>query len=160
MYIIYILIYKDKHRMHKMNLSLRYLKDNNGIWYYQRRWPRALEDHPQIKTKQYSKSLGVSFDADETTITAAWTRIHNVFEDYVSLLLLANKDAISAKKEEKLAIALLEANGLQAGIFSPSPLLTDQQNDVLIKEAHLSLLPVIDNLISASGHHGPSQDPR
>ncbi len=110
MYIIYILIYRDKHRVQKMNLSLKYLKSNNGSWYYQRRWPRALEDHPQIKTKQYSKPLGVSSDADESTLTAAWTRIHSVFEDYVSLLLLVNTDAISAKKEEKLANALLEAN--------------------------------------------------
>jgi len=47
-----------------------------------------------------------------------------------------NTDAISAKREEKLANALLEANGLKAGIFSPSPLLTDQQNDALISDAH------------------------
>jgi hypothetical protein len=136
MYIIYILIYRDEHRVQKMNLSLKYLKNNNGSWYYQRRWPRALEDHPQIKTKQYSKPLGVSPYADESTLTAAWTRIHSVFEDYVSLLLLVNTDAISAKREEKLANALLEANGLKAGIFSPSPLLTDQQNDALISDAH------------------------
>jgi len=136
MYIIYILIYRDDHRVQEMNLSLKYLKNNNGSWYYQRRWPRALEDHPQIKTKQYSKPLGVSPYADESTLTAAWTRIHSVFEDYVSLLLLVNTDAISAKREEKLANALLEANGLKAGIFSPSPLLTDQQNDALISDAH------------------------
>lgn len=119
-----------------MNLSLKYLKNNNGSWYYQRRWPRVLADHPQIKTKLYSKPLGVPSNADESSLTAAWTRIHSVFEDYVSLLLLVNTDAISAKKEERLANALLEANGLKSGIFCPSPLLTDQQNNALINDAH------------------------
>lgn len=119
-----------------MNLkSMKHLKNNNGSWYYQRRWPKALLGHPQVKTCHYSRPLGVE-GVDETQLAAAWQHQHRICEDYIGLLLLANKDAIDAKREIEMALALLEANNLKPGMLHPTnPLRTDEQNAAVVEAA-------------------------
>ena len=119
-----------------MNISLRHLKNNNGSWYYQRRWPRALEGHPQVKTAHFSKALRVD-GSDETALVEAWNHQHKVYEDFVTLLKLANADVINAKRELELANALLEAYELEPGMLCPdAPYATDQQKAALVENHH------------------------
>lgn len=119
-----------------MNIKkISHLKNNNGSPYYQRRWPKAIQGHPQIKTTHYSKPIGYSGN-DEHELYKAWERQHKVFEDYVALLRLANQDAIDAKRELELAHALLEANNLKPGMLCPdNPLLTPEQNEAVVEAA-------------------------
>jgi len=112
---------------------MRYLKNNNGSWYYQRRWPTKLKGHPQLKTHHYSRPLGVD-GSDEAELAKAWQHQHQLYENFISLLLLANTDAINAKKELEMARAFLDVNGLKPGLLHPgNPLLTDEENSAVVE---------------------------
>jgi integrase len=117
-------------------LKLKYLVLSRGLYHYQRRYPQHLLRHPQIKGAVFKRSLEVNEGASEENVLRAWRETNKAYEDFVSLLQLANIDALEQSQKIELANALLEANKLKPGMLAPDPLLSKEQNSVL-KEAAL-----------------------
>jgi integrase len=99
---------------------------------YQRRFPRELLDHPQVRDKPiYRRALGVTESDTDSAVLAAWEHAHATYEQYVDTLRGANIDQLSLADKRRRAEALIEGSGLEAGMLHRDPQLNDAQQQVL-----------------------------
>jgi integrase len=116
-------------------MKLKYLIISRGLYHYQRRYPQPLLRHPQVKGTVFKRSLELKKGASEEELLQAWKATNKAYKDFVSLLELANMDVIEQGRKIELANALLEANKLTPGMMAPDPLMSNEQNSVLIEAA-------------------------
>lgn len=117
-------------------MKLKHLVESRGLLVYQRRYPQRLLAHPQIKSPIFKRSLGLRTTAKEEEVLQAWKANNKLFEDFVSLLELANTDVLQQARKIELAQALLAANELKPGLLAPDPLMSREQNTAL-RESNL-----------------------
>jgi len=117
-------------------VKLKHIVISNGRNYlYQRRYPKALQGHPQIKQPIYRKSMGVSVGSPDEEILAAHKFAHSTYENFVSVLALVNLDQLSQAEKIKKAQSLIDAAGLKAGMLADDPQLGPQQQQALREDA-------------------------
>ena len=112
-------------------MKLKHITESRGLLVYQRRDPQRVLQHPQIRSPLFKRSLGLRSNASEEDVLKAWKAANKVFEDYVSLLELANTDVLHQARKLELAQALLAANDLQPGMLAADPMMSTEQNTAL-----------------------------
>jgi hypothetical protein len=117
--------------MSGMLRTMKYTINSRGQLLYRRRYPKRLQAHPQIKAEFYTRSLGVRDTATDDQKLSAWNSVHGDFEKFIEGLSLANVEALDAAQALRIAEATIRANGLQPGILSPNPLLSETQNELV-----------------------------
>ena len=98
-------------------VKIRYLTIINGLPYFQRKYPTTLIGHPSLKSSHYKCRLHSSLE-DEIALAHEVTEANNTFNEYTSLLKVANSETLSDIELERKALAYMKANGLQAGMGS------------------------------------------
>jgi len=117
-------------------MKLKYVTVSNGRNYlYQRRFPKRLLAHPQIKGPIYKRSMGVSVGSPDEDILAAHKFAHSTYENFVSVLALVNLDQLSQAEKIKKAQSLIDVAGLKAGMLADDPQLGPQQQQALREDA-------------------------
>lgn len=81
---------------------------------YQRRFPKALRDHPQVRDNPiYRKALGVTTRDTDADVLTAWEQAHQTYTEYVATLKSANIDQLSqAEKKRGIRSAIGKSNWL------------------------------------------------
>ena len=97
----------------------RNLKDNNGSWYFQKRVPRKLLGHPQLRHKKLIlRKLDVKEKppALSSSTLAALERTRKEINDWLDLLLDQNREQVDQAQLRSAAIAFLNHHDLQPGL--------------------------------------------
>ena len=111
--------------------GLKGLTKVNGYYFYQRSVPKDIKDHPVFGgKKKYQKPLGAKIQTEED-IHNTWQEQHKAFESLILNLRKANLPLLNARKLREQATNLLKAHGFEVGQRSPSPYLTDDQNQMI-----------------------------
>jgi integrase len=132
-------------------MKLKNIVISNGRNYlYQRRYPKALQGHPQIKQPIYRRSMGVTTSSADEEILAAHKYAHTNYENYVAVLALVNLDQLSQADKIKKAQSLIDVAGLKAGMLADDPNLGRQQQQALREDAwehieHTGIFPDLNN---------------
>ena len=99
-----------------MEERLKYTQKNNGIWYYRRKVPLRLKDHPFWKGSAYwSHSLNLKLDAPQHQLNLAWNEVDQKFADICSNIESRNIPVLNEIELDKRAIAWLEMHNLKPG---------------------------------------------
>ena len=140
-------------------MKLKHTMVSRGQLFYQRRYPAKLLGHPQITKPLYRKALKVREDDLHEVKLRAWTQADKTFTAWVELLSLANADTLGQRRKQDMAQALVEVNGLEAGMLAPDPMLTEPQNRALRDAAYemVEQTGVLDEMIR-SVHPDASSD--
>jgi hypothetical protein len=117
------------------SLRLKYTVTSRDNLLYQRAYPTRLRSHPSIKTANFVRSLGVKVTDTSEVKLKAWTEVHQAYQSYIECLSLSNADVLNATDQLRLAMAVLKAKGLEAGMLADNPLLSTLQNEVVNNEA-------------------------
>jgi integrase len=132
-------------------MKLKNIVISNGRNYlYQRRYPKALQGHPQIKQPIYRRSMGVTTSSADEEILAAHKYAHTNYENYIAVLALVNLDQLSQADKIKKAQSLIDVAGLKAGMLADDPNLGRQQQQALREDAwehieHTGIFPDLNN---------------
>lgn len=109
---------------------------NKRFYLYQRRYPKRLQSHPQIKTAIYRKSMGVTTSSSHEEILAAHKYAHAAYEDFIKVLSLANTDLLDQAEMIRLADSIVANNSLlKAGMLHRDPMLSQEQWDAAFEES-------------------------
>ena len=98
-------------------VKIKYLTIINGLPYFQRKYPKALEEHPSLTSALFKRRLKSSLD-DELALVAEVKSVNLYFEDYVDTLKAGNASALKEIDIENKARRLLEHEGLTVGMGS------------------------------------------
>ena len=103
-----------------MEERLKYTQNNNGIWYYRRKVPLRLKDHPFWNGSAYwSHSLNLRLDAPQHQLNLAWNEVDQKFIDICSNIESRNIPVLNEIELDKRAIAWLEMHNLKPGDADP-----------------------------------------
>ena len=103
-----------------MEERLKYTQKNNGIWYYRRKVPLRLKDHPFWNGSAYwSHSLNLKVDAPQHQLNLAWNEANQKFADICSNIESRNIPVLNEIELDKRAIAWLEMHNLKPGDADP-----------------------------------------
>jgi len=103
-----------------MEERLKYTQKNNGIWYYRRKVPLRLKDHPFWNGSAYwSHSLNLKLDAPQHQLNLAWNEANQKFADICSNIESRNIPVLNEIELDKRAIAWLEMHNLKPGDADP-----------------------------------------
>jgi hypothetical protein len=103
-----------------MEERLRHTQKNNGTWFYRRKVPVRVKDHPYWRGIPYwSKSLGVKVGGPQHKLNLAWNDAHQEFENIVANIELRNIPVLNEIELDKRAIAWLEMHNLKPGDADP-----------------------------------------
>jgi len=103
-----------------MEERLKYTQKNNGIWYYRRKVPLRLKDHPFWNGSSYwSHSLNLKLDAPQHQLNLAWNEANQKFADICSNIESRNILVLNEIELDKRAIAWLEMHNLKPGDADP-----------------------------------------
>lgn len=122
-------------------MKLKHITESRGLLVYQRRFPKRLMSHPQLKGRPlYKRSLELRVGASEEAILRAWKQANKQFEDYTALLELANTDTLEQAHKINLAEALLAANNLKPGMLAADATLSKEQNAALHEHMYAKVM--------------------
>ena len=103
-----------------MEERLKYTQKNNGIWYYRRKVPLRLKDHPFWSGSAYwSYSLNLKLDAPQHQLNLAWNEANQKFADICANIESRNIPILNEIELDKRAIAWLEMHNLRPGDADP-----------------------------------------
>ena len=103
-----------------MEERLKYTQKNNGIWYYRRKIPLRLKDHPFWNGSAYwSHSLNLKLDAPQHQLNLAWNEANQKFGDICSNIESRNIPVLNEIELDKRAIGWLEMHNLKPGDADP-----------------------------------------
>lgn len=117
-----------------MSKLQRNLKNNNGSWYFQKRVPKKLLGHPQLRGK---KQILRKLDTKEkppsisSTTLAALERTREEINSWLKLLLDQNREQVDLAQLRRAAIAYLEQHKLRPGLRYISDELPPTQAEML-----------------------------
>jgi hypothetical protein len=103
-----------------MEERLKYTQKNNGIWYYRRKVPLRLKDHPFWNGSAYwSHSLNLKLDVPQHQLNLAWNEADQKFADICSNIESRNIPVLNEIELDKRAINWLEMHNLKPGDADP-----------------------------------------
>ena len=117
-------------------MKLKHIVISNGRNYlYQRRFPKRLLAHPQIKGPIYKRSLGIKVGVSDEELLAAHSHAHKSYEDFIKTLSLANSELLEQAEMIRLADSIVANNKLlKSGMLHRDPMLSDEQWDAVFAE--------------------------
>ena len=107
---------------------MKYLSNNNGTLYYQRRFPLALVE--AMGRKLFKMPLHLKPDAPDRDKLVAWDRANNDYEGLVAIARSTNVDVLKEVELDKRASAWLRSQGLDVGALAAVPEAADHLIDI------------------------------